>query len=106
MVAKMAKKRIGAGQFGAGTTHLRNSKAHPMGKQEDKRIALAKRVLDTTDATTLSALESVLDHGPIMHMPESRIKELEALRDRADRGEVELSSWPDVKRRIRRRLRA
>ncbi len=69
-----------------------------MSKLAEKRIALAKQVLETTDAGKLEALEEVL-RGSVDFSPE-QIAEFEAQLARIERGEEPTSSWSDVKKRL------
>ncbi len=71
-----------------------------MGKLQDKRIELAKRVLDTTDKTRLDAVEIALLGVPPTELSEADIKDLERQVARIDQGEEKLHSWSDVKKRM------
>lgn len=71
-----------------------------MGKLQDKRIELAKLVLDTTDKTRLEAVEIALLGVPPAEISEADLKDLERQVARIDRGEEKLHSWSEVKKRL------
>ena len=69
-----------------------------MSKLAEKRIALAKQVLETTDAGKLEALEEVL-RGAV-DFSAAQIAGFEAQLERIERGEERTSSWAEVKKRV------
>ena len=69
-----------------------------MSKLAEKRIALAKQVLETTDAGKLEALEEVL-RGAV-DCSAAQIAGFEAQLERIERGEEHTSSWAEVKKRV------
>ncbi|HQV74122.1 MAG: hypothetical protein KBA60_00325 [Flavobacteriales bacterium] len=75
-----------------------------MGKQQDKRIELAKRLLDTTDEVTLGIVSAALDVPKPYAIPESEIKAFEDYLARYERGEVEPKEWSAIKRKLTRRV--
>lgn len=68
-----------------------------MGKLQDKRIELAKRVLDTTDAKTLDIIDHVLMAGHIQHFTETEIAEFEAISDAMQKGTIKGIPWKEVR---------
>ncbi len=74
-----------------------------MTKLSDKRIAIAKQVLETTDLAKLEAVEEVL-RGRMEFSP-AEIAEFEAQLERIDRGGEETVAWSDVKKRLTGGLR-
>ncbi|MEZ4789634.1 MAG: hypothetical protein R2811_06405 [Flavobacteriales bacterium] len=76
-----------------------------MGKLQDKRIELAKLILETTDKTRLEAVEIALLGTPPVSFTAQEIRAMEELADRAERGEDPTFSWSEVKRSALRRTR-
>lgn len=76
-----------------------------MGKQADKRIDLARRVLETTDKTVLDAIEIALLGRAPARFTRKELAEMEAIADRVERGDEKGRSWPAVKREALRRAR-
>ncbi|HEX2616118.1 MAG TPA: hypothetical protein VHL57_01185 [Flavobacteriales bacterium] len=75
-----------------------------MGKLQDKRIELAKKILDTTDPATLAIVEDALSgKGHYQFSPE-QVKEFEAIRERMRSSKSPSYSWAEVKKRARGRL--
>lgn len=72
-----------------------------MSKLAEKRIALAKQVLETVDAGKLAALEEVL-RGAVSFTP-AQIAEFEAQLARIEAGTERTSSWAEVKKRVTKR---
>lgn len=69
-----------------------------MGKLQDKRIELAKLVLETTDKTRLDAVEIALLGAPPASFTAEEIRAMEEAADRAERGDDPTFSWSEVKR--------
>lgn len=69
-----------------------------MSKLADKRITIAKQVLETTDLGKLEAIEDVL-RGTVA-LSAAEITELEVQLARIDRGEEATSTWAEVKARL------
>lgn len=69
-----------------------------MTKLADKRIAIAKQVLETTDLAKLEAVEEVL-RGRIEFSP-AEIAEFETQLELIDRGEELTVSWAEVKKKL------
>ena len=59
-----------------------------MGKQPDRRIDLAKRVLDTTDPKTLDIIDHTLMAGQVQRSTEAEIEEFEAIADGMRKGTI------------------
>ncbi|MBS1583579.1 MAG: hypothetical protein JST66_15365 [Bacteroidetes bacterium] len=74
-----------------------------MGKLQDKRIELAKKVLDTTDPATLAIVEDALSHERHYQFSPEQVKELDAILDRMRNGRSATYTWADVKKRARAR---
>lgn len=74
-----------------------------MSKLAEKRIALAKQVLETTDAGRLEALEDVL-RGAV-DFSAAQIAGFKEQLGRIERGEERTSSWTEVKKRVAKGLR-
>lgn len=74
-----------------------------MGKQQDKRIELAKRVLDTTDKATLDAVEIALIGPAPIKFTKKEIEEMEEQVDRIKNGDDRSFTWAEVKRSAIRR---
>ncbi|HRH69104.1 MAG TPA: hypothetical protein PLB89_06340 [Flavobacteriales bacterium] len=74
-----------------------------MGKLQDKRIELAKRVLETTDEVTLNIVAAALNDPKPYSLPESEIKAFEDYMERYERGEVKPKEWSAVRRKVTRR---
>lgn len=77
-----------------------------MGKLTDKRIELAKRVLDTTDADKLARVEEALSNGALYAFTPAEVKKFKAIRDKIRNGEGVTFTAEEVKRRAKRRLSA
>ncbi|MBP6310704.1 MAG: hypothetical protein KA408_00425 [Flavobacteriales bacterium] len=75
-----------------------------MGKKEDKRIELAKRVLDTTDTKTLAMVEHVLSAGTEQQFNEAEIKEFIAISEGMSNGTIKSIPWSDVKAKALRSM--
>ena len=75
-----------------------------MGKLHDKRIELAKRILDTTDADKLARVEDALEESRPYAFTAAQIKEFKAIRDRIRSGSVPTYTLDEVKRRAKRRI--
>ena len=76
-----------------------------MGKQQDKRIELAKQILDTTDKATLDAVEIALVGLAPIKFTKKEISEMEKQVDRVLKGEERSYTWAEVKRSAIRRTR-
>ena len=76
-----------------------------MGKQQDKRIELAKRILDTTDKATLDAVEIALFGPAPIKFTKKEIEEMEEQVDRIRNGDDRSYTWAEVKRSAIRELR-
>ncbi|MBK7384033.1 MAG: hypothetical protein IPI81_12015 [Flavobacteriales bacterium] len=74
-----------------------------MSKQAEKRIALAKRVLETTDKTKLEAVEIALLGPAPVKFTKKELDEMELLADRMEQGHDPSHSWAEVKRQVLRR---
>lgn len=68
-----------------------------MGKLQDKRIELAKRVLDTTDAKTLDLIDHVLTAGKVQEFTKEEIAEFEAIADGMRKGTIKSVPWEEVR---------
>lgn len=77
-----------------------------MGKITDKRIELARRVLDTVDARKLAMVEEALDGGAEQTFTPAQLREFKAIRDRIRNGAVPTYSLQDVKRRAKKHVSA
>lgn len=77
-----------------------------MGKLTDKRIELARRVLDTVDARKLALVEEALDGSAEQAFTPAQIKEFKAIRDRIRSGSVPTWSLQEVKRRAKKHVAA
>lgn len=69
-----------------------------MTKLAEKRIAIAKQVLETTDLAKLEAVEDVL-RGQ-MEFSDAEITEFEMQLERIDSGAEGSASWAEVKKRL------
>lgn len=69
-----------------------------MSKLAEKRINIAKQVIETTDLGKLEAIEDVL-RGTV-DFSDAEILELEEQLARIDRGEEATSKWAEVKERL------
>ncbi len=72
-----------------------------MSKLAEKRIALAKQVLETVDAGKWEALEEVL-RGAVSFTP-AQVAEFEEQLARIEAGTERTSHWPEVKKRVMKR---
>ena len=77
-----------------------------MGKLTDKRIELARRVLDTVDARKLALVEEALDGSAEQAFTPAQIKEFKAIRDRIRSGSVPTWSLQEGKRRAKKHVAA
>jgi len=68
-----------------------------MSKTADKRIELARRVLDTTDTKTLTILEHVLSAGELQQFSEPEIDEFKAISEGMRNGTIKSIPWSEVK---------
>ncbi|MEZ4739194.1 MAG: hypothetical protein R2818_07500 [Flavobacteriales bacterium] len=68
-----------------------------MGKLQDKRIELAKRVLDTTDAKTLDIIDQVLMAGQEQRFTKAEIEEFEAIIEGMKKGTIKSLPWEEVR---------
>lgn len=75
-----------------------------MGKLTDKRIELARRVLDTVDARKLAMVEEALDGGTEQAFTPAQLREFKAIRDRIRSGAVPTYSLQEVKRRAKKHI--
>lgn len=75
-----------------------------MGKKEDKRIELAKRVLDTTDTKTLAMVEYVLSAGTEQQFNEEEIEEFMVISAGMSNGTIKSIPWAEVKTKALRSL--
>lgn len=75
-----------------------------MGKLQDKRIELAKRILDTTDAATLALVEDALTSDRHYRFSSAQIKEFEAILDNMRSDRTASYAWTDVKKHARARV--
>lgn len=70
-----------------------------MGKQAEKKIELARKILDTQDEDLLRSVEELVNGGPFK-LSKVELKEVKEIRDRHIQGDGGSSSWPDVKKRV------
>lgn len=75
-----------------------------MGKLQDKRIELAKKILDTTDPDKLAVVEDALNGTGYYQFSEAQIKEFEVLLKDQRSGQAPTYSWAEVKKRARARV--
>ena len=75
-----------------------------MGKQENKRIELAKRILDTTDTKTLDMVAHVLGAGKVQPFTEAEIEEFEAIAAGMRDGTIKSIPWKDAKAKALRAI--
>jgi len=68
-----------------------------MGKQPDRRIDLAKRVLDTTDPKTLDIIDHISMAGQVQRFTEAEIEEFEAIADGMRKGTIKSIPWEEVR---------
>lgn len=68
-----------------------------MGKQPDRRIDLAMRVLDTTDPKTLDIIDHILMAGQVQRFTEAEIEEFEAIADGMRKGTIKSIPWEEVR---------
>ncbi|MEZ4790428.1 MAG: hypothetical protein R2811_10455 [Flavobacteriales bacterium] len=76
-----------------------------MGKLAEKKVALAARILNTDDERVLRSIDEVLDRAGAFSLSTADLAELDAIRERHLTGQGNSSSWADVKKRIRKRMK-
>lgn len=76
-----------------------------MGKLAEKKVALAARILNTDDERILRSVDEVLERAGTFALSSAELAELDAIRERHLIGQGNSSSWADVKKRIRKRMK-
>ncbi|MDQ3101514.1 MAG: hypothetical protein M3R08_09010 [Bacteroidota bacterium] len=70
-----------------------------MGKQAEKKIELAKKILDLEDADMLRSVDELVNGGPFK-LSKAELEEVKAIRDQHLKGKGSSDSWPNVKKRM------
>ena len=70
-----------------------------MDKQAEKKIELAKKILDLEDADMLRSVDELVNGGPFK-LSKAELKEVKAIRDRHLKGGGSSDSWLNVKKRM------
>jgi hypothetical protein len=72
-----------------------------MGKLAEKRVSIAKHILETKDEALLNTMEELV-HDRLFTLTAADKRELDAIRARHLAGDGQSSPWPEVKKRINR----
>ena len=75
-----------------------------MGKLAEKKVALAALILQSEDEGLLRSVDELLNGGTF-RLSAQELKELDDIRKRHLAGDGKSSTWPEVKKRIRKKLR-
>ena len=70
-----------------------------MGKLAEKKVSMAKHILETQDEALLSAVEDLLNGGPF-ELSAAEKRELDASHAGHLAGDGKSTPWPEVKKRI------
>lgn len=70
-----------------------------MGKLAERKVALAKQILETQDEALLDSLDALVNGGTF-HLSKTELDELDGIMERHRSGDGRSSSWPEVKRRM------
>lgn len=77
-----------------------------MSKLNDQRVAITKRVMETKDPRKLEAIAHYLEGAAHLAFTNEEIAELEAIRREHLAGKGRSTSWPELKRRLKREFGA
>lgn len=77
-----------------------------MSKLNDQRVALTKRIMETTDPRKLDAIQRYLDERGQLEFTEEEIAEFEGIRKKHLAGIGRSTPWSDLKRQLRKELRS
>ena len=77
-----------------------------MGKLASKQEALAKQILETEDEVVLDSVDQLLNGGVRYQFSEAEISEFQDRLARYEADPTRGTSWADVKKRIRGKLKS
>jgi hypothetical protein len=77
-----------------------------MGKLASKHVELAKQILETEDEVVLDAVDQLLNGGVHYQFSEAEISEFQDRLARYEADPTHETSWADVKKRIRGKLKS
>ena len=75
-----------------------------MGKLAEKKVALAAQILLSDDEGLLRSVDELLN-GRSFRLSSEELKDLERMRKRYLAGDGKSSPWPEVEKRLRKKLR-
>lgn len=75
-----------------------------MGKLAERKVALAKQILETKDEALLDSMDALITGGSFQ-LTKAELNDLDAIMERHRSGDGRSSSWPDVKKRIEKIVR-
>lgn len=75
-----------------------------MGKLAERKVALAKRILETQDEALLDSLDALVSGGTF-HLSRTELDELDAIMARHRSGDGRSSPWPVVRKRMEQAVR-
>ena len=70
-----------------------------MGKFAERKLALARHILDTEDEALLESMDSLVQGGTF-RMSRAELDDLDKIMERHRSGDGRSSSWPTVKKRL------
>ena len=73
-----------------------------MSKLNDQRVAITKRIMEMNDARKLDAIASYLDDRGHLTFTDAEVASFESILAKHRAGEGRSSSWPELKRRLKR----
>lgn len=73
-----------------------------MSKLNDQRVAITKRIMETKDPRQLEVIASYLDGRAHLEFTPEEIKSFEEILAKHRAGEGRSSSWPEVRRRLKK----
>lgn len=70
-----------------------------MGKLAERKVALAKHILETRDEAFLNTVDALVSGGAF-HLSKTELDELDTIMERHRSGDGRSASWPEVRKRV------
>ncbi len=70
-----------------------------MGKLAERKVALARQILETEDDSLLDSVDALVNGGAF-HLSKRELDQLDAIMERHRSGDGRASTWPEVRKRL------
>lgn len=70
-----------------------------MGRLAERKVALAKQILETKDEALLDSVHALVSGGAF-HLSKAELNDLDAILEQHRSGDGRSSTWPEVRRRL------